>query len=323
MLELAEEWKYSDKKLKTEYCQLRAERSIALKRFNEEEADVAPEEADVAKVSDELDQLPAAPIKHRTALIYHFLVFVGETFFNALIFNIFGFEIWEAYGVAALMGLAVAIGAYFFGKLLRKESKNDTERIWSAVIPVLIFILIIAMSLLRAEYFREINSNPNTSFGVHMSMGIAMFAFIAINLVIFAAGTLISFMSFTKNETLLETLSNQYRNAIARLKKETKEAREAAIRFEKANREFIRAREVRRKEFDRLSAQAKTILTQAEYYVEVYRTANMEVRRDGKKPDCFKKHPAAIYLPVEFNPELLDWDCNDNPDLNLRNTQMN
>lgn len=321
--DVAEEWKEKDKKLKTTYCQARAERAIALKKFNEEEADVAPEEANVEEVSEELMRHQSAPIKHRTALLFHILVFIGEVFFNAIVFSIFGFEIWESYGVAAVMGIAITILAYFFGKFLKKENKNNIEKIWTIVIPVLAVIVIIAMSALRAEYFKEVNESADSAMGIHISMALTVFGFIAINLVIFGAGALISFMSFTKNETLLETLRKQYRNAISRLKKERREAADAARRFETADKNYIAAREIRRKEFDRLSVHAKTIKAQGEYLVEVYRTANMEVRRDSIKPECFKQQPIPILLPSEFNPDLLDWDCNDNPDLHLRNHQNN
>ena len=237
------------------------------------------------------------------------MVFIGEVFFNAIVFNIFGFEVYESYIAASVLGIALTILAYFFGKLLKKQIRTPLEGTMLLVLPLIAIAAIAAISILRAEYLAEIMSNPDTSFGIDMSPTLAGAMFIIINIAIFCAGALISYMSFTKDETYLETLKKQYKNALKRLKNERTEAMLASNRFEATNKAYIEARNRRQKEFERYFTHAKYLKSQIEFLIEVYRTANMEVRKDGLKPLCFKIAPEQIKIPLELNPENLDWDC--------------
>jgi len=307
--EVNEFWKSKDKQLKTRYCTTKAEREIALLKFKQEEADVAPEEANVEEVTEELMDFESAPIKHRTALFFHGIVFLCEVVFNSIVFNVFGAELWESIITAVGVSLGLTVFAYFLGKLMKKGEKTKTDIIWIYIIPIVTLGGIIAVSVIRSIYIGELMANPNTAFGIHMSVSLAAFLFALLNIVLFLGGVLISYMSFTHNERLLETIKKQYKNAILRLKKETAEAARASEEFEQTNNNYIRAKHERQKEFERHNANAKTIKAIAEYLVEAYRTANMEARRDSIKPLCFKRQPKQILLPPELLPENLDWDC--------------
>lgn len=151
--EVNEAWKQKDKQVKTNYCLAKNERHLALLQFQAEESDVAPEEANVEEITEELMNHPSAPITHRTALVFHFLVFVGEVFFNAIVFNIFGFEIWESYIVAAVLGIAISLLAYFFGKLLKKQEKTPIENGLVYTIPVIGMAVIVAISRSQLNSF--------------------------------------------------------------------------------------------------------------------------------------------------------------------------
>ena len=307
--EVNEFWKSKDKQLKTRFCTAKAEREIALLKFKQEESDVAPEEANVEEVSEELMNFESAPIKHRTAIFFHFIVFICEVIFNSIVFNVFGSEIWESIITAVGVSLALTVFAYFLGKLMKKGEKTTTDIIWIYLIPLVTMGGIIAVAVIRSIYIGELMENPDTEFGIHMSVNLAAFLFALLNIVLFLGGVLISYMSFTHNERLLETIKKQYAHAIARLKKETREVAIASAEFEQANNNYIRAKHERQKEFERHNANAKTIKAIAEYLVETYRTANMEARRDSIKPLCFKKQPDQIILPPELLPQNLDWDC--------------
>ena len=97
------------------------------------------------------------------------------------------------------------------------------------------------------------------------------------------------------------------RDAQRTLEREAKEHLEATQRYERAEDVQLRAQGVREKRFQRLQEQAIHEQQFCDVLIGAYRAANVEARRDGHKPDCFKKDPLKAHLPESL--AQLDSDC--------------
>ncbi|MBP6047767.1 MAG: hypothetical protein KA530_11890 [Ferruginibacter sp.] len=305
--EIAEVWKGKDRLLKANYCDILSQRERAFERFEKEEKEVAPEEANLRKIDEEMMNFPEPGIQHWIAVIFHFIIFASEIFFNAIVFNSFGFEHNDTIVVAGGLGLGFTLCAYSLGKLLKKDNKSKSDVLWIYVIPVIVLLALISVSVLRGSYLKDVEKITHVHFS--MSPFLASILFFFLNILLFGAGALISYASFSKDEGLRQTLKKRYRHAIKRLKKEKKEAKKAAEEFEEIDKKYMKAKHFRQKEFERLYTQAKTTKEIAEFLVSVYRVANMEKRADSIKPNCFKIPPRDIVLPEDILPANLDWNC--------------
>lgn len=306
--EIAEIWKGKDKILKTTYCDAKALRDRAYDKFLKEEKEIAPEEANLKRIDDEIMQFQEAGVPHWLAVIFHIILFASEVFFNSVVFQTYGFEKLEAILSAVGIGLALTFCAYNLGKYLKKENRTRIDTALIYVIPIVVVFGMIAISIMRGFYMLDVERITHVHFS--MSPKLATVMFFLLNIVLFVAGAIISYASFSKNEALKQTLKKRYKHAIKRLKKERKEAQTASINFEKEDKKYIKIKQVRQKEYERLYTQAKTVKETAEFLISVYRVANLEKRLDSIKPNCFKVPPREIFLPIELLPDQLDWDCN-------------
>lgn len=306
--DIAEKWKTADKKLKPQYCVAKEERDRTLKRFQEEETRVAPEEANVQKIDEERMAFQEPGIPHWLAVFFHVVLFTTEIFFNSVVFQSFGFEKIDAILSAVGIGLALTFLAYLLGKLLKKGNKSVTDSLFIYLIPAVVIFGLIAISVLRGFYMKDLEIITDIRFSISPNLAVVLFFFL--NIVMFLAGTIISYGSFSKDEELRNTLKKRYKHAIKRLKDEKEDAREASEAFEKADKAYIQIRNFRQKEYERHVMAAKTIKETAEHLISVYRAANQEKRLDGKKPLCFKKEPEQIQMHQnEDLPATLDWEC--------------
>ncbi|HNG72733.1 MAG TPA: hypothetical protein PLE56_12445 [Chitinophagales bacterium] len=304
--EIAESWKIADKKLKTAYCQAKAERESALEILEEEEDDVAPEEANLRKIEEERLAFVEPGIPHYIAVVFHIILFFTEVFFNSIVFQSFGLDKIDSISGAVGIGLALTLFAYVLGKLLKKENKSRLDVFLIYIIPIGVVLALIAISMLRGSYMKDVEAITHVHFSMHPYVAAVLFFFL--NVALFLAATAISYGSFSKNEELRNTLKKRYKHALKRLKTEKKELKIATDKFEIAEKQYIKCLHLRQKEFERHLNYAKTLKEQAEYLVSVYRVANLEKRFDGKKPDCFKVPQRTIQIH-DFIPPVLDTNC--------------
>jgi len=80
--------------------------------------------------------------------------------------------------------------------------------------------------------------------------------------------------------------------------------------YEQARIAYERAKHTRKEEFDHVAAKAKDLVKTVKWFISVYRTSNMEVRKDGKTPPCFNAPIPELPLPGDLHESSLDWDCN-------------
>ncbi len=93
------------------------------------------------------------------------------------------------------------------------------------------------------------------------------------------------------------------------MRKEGSEHEHAVRRYEKARKNFERVRHRRKEVFDYRVAEALDLIKEIKLLISIYRSANMEIRKDACTPPCFKKTIPEVQLPDGFRGNALDWNC--------------
>jgi len=133
--------------------------------------------------------------------------------------------------------------------------------------------------------------------------------FVVINVAVFFVAVVISYEGCHPNQSLYNTLRNRYAEAQKSFSKESKEAKAAAARRAQAEKRYNAAFHARQKTFERIVQEAEQCKESNDWFIEVYRRANLEVRRNPDVPASFKLQPREAIIPESL--KSLDWDCDE------------
>lgn len=309
MQSLAEEWKAMDEKLKPEYCQAEAERGIAKETYEKEAGEEKTALGVYEKASEAFLKVPSPPLSPSWMRFWLFVIAIGEFPLNAVVFQVLGQSRAETYLVAAFIGIFFPLAAHAFGKSLRQENKSKTDQVLVALSPLFVLAILTGLGFVRAKFFEALELQQ--LLGITVTPTQATVLFIVINIAVFFVAVVISYQGSHGNEAEYNTLQKAFMHALNRLGKESGEAKAAAERLTRAEERFQKALHRRHKSFEKIAEQAKHIKETNDWFVSVYRFANMEARRNPANPECFKKPPAEAKIPDSL--QNLDWDCPKTP----------
>ncbi|MDZ7743483.1 MAG: hypothetical protein U5Q03_17530 [Bacteroidota bacterium] len=67
--------------------------------------------------------------------------------------------------------------------------------------------------------------------------------------------------------------------------------------------------EKRENEFKEYCIKVENVVEKYQYYISVYRDANLSIRKSAVTPPCFKNRPLALEVPPVFESRTLNWIC--------------
>jgi hypothetical protein len=304
MQQLATQWMKEDGKLKGPYCTARAEYARAYDELTREDKETKEAADAFAQAKRSLFDLGVPHLSPSWALFWLLIIGVSELPLNGLVFQIFGDDLRLTLLLALGLGVSIPITAHFFGRSLRHEHKTTTDVWLLLVTPLVMFLVLLGVAVARSRFFEGLEA---LRVELPMTPGLAVFVFLIINVGLFFAAAVLSYEAAHPDRKSYNTLRLKVRDAQRTLERETKEHREAALRYERAERALERARATREKRFEQLREHARHEKEYCDVLIGAYRIANVEARRDGRKPECFCSDPLEAKLPEIFG--RLDTKC--------------
>lgn len=309
--ELSRQWEVEDRKLFPEYCRKVTYRANLRKTSARESKEAEEAKEYMLKAKQELDAFDDPAINSLSEKLLILFFFIIEIPFNAVIFSIFGTGKTETFIMASGTAMVISVLAYFFGKKLKMHPKTLIDRIILLILPVLALGVLTAVSVLRSVLFGtvqqfniiKINLNPDT----------AAIIFVAINMALFFAAMLVTYAATRPDHKKYITKRRMFRDAKAIYKKALRDEEHVLEELADAEEALAEAYNKRAKTFAIYCEEAARLADMMEWYIGVYRTANVEARLDGKTPDCFKKPPVKIHIPDNLIESNITWDCQQLP----------
>ena len=304
MQRLATQWMKEDGKLKGPYCTARAACSRAYDALIREVKEGKTAADAFAQAKKELFDLGAPHLSPGWALFWLLIIGASELPLNGLVFQIFGEDLGLTLLLALGLGVSIPITAHFFGRSLRHEHKTTTDVWLLLATPLVMFLVLVGVAVARSRFFEGLEA---LRVELPMSPAVAVFVFLIINVGLFFAAAVLSYEAAHPDGKSYNTLRLKVGDARRMLERETKEHREAALRYERAAETLERAQATREKRFEQLREQARHEKESCDVLIGAYRIANVEARRDGRKPECFNTDPLEAKLPESFR--QLDSEC--------------
>jgi len=163
-------------------------------RLNDEEA----ARKQLEEIKNKLSTSGNPPIKDWVIGLILFVIFIAEIALMAPVLSIFGEVRLMTYIMASGIGLAIPIGAHCVCKVIRWEIKSGKDIALAAMIILSVFITIIGIAIIRADYLSYIFSSYNTNIKITAKTAAAIF--ISINLFLFFLVSFISYLGRHKND---------------------------------------------------------------------------------------------------------------------------
>jgi hypothetical protein len=301
---IAEEWRAADEKLKADYCRAQAERKQAKEQYDKEAQEATAAMGVYQKASEELAKISSPALSPSWMIFWLIVIGIGEFPLNAIVFDILGHERTETYLVAAFIGIFFPLAAHVFGSALRQEIKSTTDKVLTAIAPVVVLAFLAVIGFLRAKFFETLKLQE--LLGITVTPTQATILFIVINVAVFFVAAVISYEGTHANRKEYKTLRRKLKEAFRSLKKESAEAKAAATRLAKAEEWYQQALHRRQKNFERVAERARLIKENNDWLIQVYRDANVEARRNASTPACFKEPPIEAQIPAGL--QNLDWN---------------
>jgi len=208
------------------------------------------------------------------------LITIPEFMLNKFFFKTHGEA--EIYNWALALGIGIMFGtlAHTLGINLRKIKLSKKYIVISSVITGIAITGIVAMSILRSNYFND--NSPGT-----------IFAYGAINLLLFAG---LTFLSFTKHKLVEKEYKNALRGKI-----------KAEKNLHKWQDKLNDAKSRRQKGFDFHKHRAIMQEDFIHWLCNIYWTKNFRTRKDG----CFEELSKLPSLSIPNELLDLEWDKNE------------
>jgi hypothetical protein len=305
--DIAEKWKEADRDLKPAYCRSLAELANAQVQMEKDEKEIMPAKKKMDIAYEKLQELPVPEKSVKWELAWMIFFALVELPLNAIVFSIMGASKFETYIMALVIGLGIPLAAYLTGNLLKREPKQPITIFGIIGLMITVSCVIFGLAIFRTALFNTMQQHAILK--IDISPVAASFGFVFINMLVFMIATVISHMSAHKDPATYKKRRAQYEDTREKYEEEVEDLDESTADFERKEALFQQLKQKRKKKFESLIAEAIDIRETFEWLIEVYRTANMEARDDGIKPECFKKEPKIIQLPPILQEANLDWDC--------------
>jgi len=296
-------WKTLDAKLKSEFCDAKKEDTRADKELEQltKEKESSFEEYKTAKEKLNEFKPPALDKNWEFALLI--IIGISELFINRLIFQLFGENELFTNIFSVGIGVVIPLLAFWFGYLLRQQSKSTTEKALLLVIPLGALAVMYVISVLRTAVFE--GTGIVRMLKLDLSDTQLTILFYIINIVFFIGATVISYFASHPQGEIYKQAKNIFKTALNEFKEDEKEVKEAANRCEKTESRLEKITHKRAKIHQKLLAEAMTIKESAEWLMKSYKSMNLRYRQDF--PDCFKQQHQAPEIPDLL--QYLDWNC--------------
>jgi hypothetical protein len=237
------------------------------------------------------------------------IIGLAEFPINAIVFEVVGEELWLTYIMAAGLGVLIPLFAHFFAEPLKQTTKSVWDKVLIVLSPMVLLGLLAFIGVFRAKYL-EI-AEEQGGLDIHLTPAQSTVLFILVNLTFFFVAVLISYAGSYPDKPEHKLRKRKLVEARRVLQRESSEAVSAGQGLEKAEQVLQRAKNVRQKEFESYVARANSLKENNDFYVALYRAANMAARESRGKPPCFNRDPRAAQIPPVLKPNALDWDCED------------
>jgi len=303
----SEAWKDYDLKAKPQYCQAKREFELAQDAWVDACYGVEPVRAAYDRAKLRYDSLPVPAWPAWAEWVVTILAIALEGPGLAYAYQLMGASLLETYLMAALAVITVPFAAVLWGQKLRKSEHTGFDRGMLIAIPAVFMVALIGFTMVRVGVFEA--AKLAEAFETTLSNGAVSAIFFTVNLLSFMLCSVVSYRSGHKNPEEHRRLSLHLSEASTLLEQETKDVNQTKAQRDKAELNFLRMREVRRKEFEGIQVEAINLIEQTEYLIQVYRTHNINARPDRKAPPCFLGPMRIVQLPKELQTEALDWDC--------------
>lgn len=251
----------------------------------------------------DINRLPIAYIPHWLYVLFALVICIGEIPLNALIFSMFGESIVMNYTMAAVVGIAIVMGAHFIGIKFREHGKgfSFSNAIKAMVILALIITLFYGIAIMRQVMLGEMKED----FGLTDVLVDVSFQFFWVNIAILFAAIIVSYLAHDSIPGY-ERLFDDYNRAKRRLHRamSKKEVRLAKIN-QQHTRDLYKAeralnygledgRQIRG-HYDEILLEGQGRQREVKglmfELVAIYRQENLAHRKDGAIPKAFNTLP--------------------------------
>lgn len=304
---IAEQWDTEDEKLFTRYCKNLTIRNNLRADHKEDRQEVAAAKSQLEKAAAALEEIEQPSISSKFEIAFLIFLFIVEIPFNAVIFSLFGVELWESIIMATGTAAVISVSAYGFGLKLKIHPKTLTDKLLIIVIPVLITGALLSISILRAKLFEA--AQEKAILKINLTPDTAAIIFVAINFILFMAAFLVTYAATRPNHKFWRTKRNIFREARKAYRNALKSSEETWEELADAEENVITSKSHRSKRHEVYCEEARTIAESAQWLSQVYRRANMETRHDSIEPACFQIPPRTIDIPVSLREGNITWDC--------------
>ncbi|MDI6794534.1 MAG: hypothetical protein QME81_16980, partial [bacterium] len=264
---ITQEWAEEDKAL-YQSCRDAEDR---YKRTEENKKKEVPEHKEASdryeEAKEEFNKQPMPHISSAFGLFLIGIITVGECFFNALVFNIFGQSQIHTWIMAFGVMIAIPWCARFTGKTLRLKDKSATDII-IMVIGVSAVIAVLAVIALLREKFLEAMKVSET-MGIELEPSSMGLSFFVINLLFFVAMFTIEYEKAHKDPEAYKKAKKALKEAKKGVKKEGGEAKASVRGFEEAQREFNEAHSSRTHKFEEIKLSAASGRNQTNFGLQI------------------------------------------------------
>jgi len=303
--EIYNKWAEKDRRLKGIYCKALENYNKAKERLDKESAEAQQSYKEYNDALDKLHQMGKPELSSFWKYFWLIIFALGEFPLNGLVFSIFGAGRIETYIMALVICISIPLAAHFIGKVFKQKEKKDTSMFFSIILILIVFLGLISIAILRAEYLSEMFKE----IGIKgISPTFAGFIFVIINLVIFAVATFISYEGSHPQAEEYSNLKHLVKEKKKKFEKEYPEAEQAQNNYNRAYKQLQDAKTEREAWCKKWRGEAEKLKEVCELYAQVYRTENLRARGSNSTP---KWATLDLLSPDISIPDIkeLDWDC--------------
>lgn len=303
----ARTWRELDIGLKEKFCLALDELDRAKESFEKETREAEEAAKELRDAQEQVLKMEPPVFSRRFVFITLALIGACEFSLNAVVFQILGAGLIATYLAAGIIGLALILGAHWFGSRLHQTEKTMTDKALIEMGPLVFLALLGVVGFLRGKFFSA--EAKLGLLGIKLTPHEAMALFFVINVALFFVASVISYEGAHPQKSLYGMRQNRLRVATKLFHRESAEARVSVNRLERARQGFHHSRVLRQKTFDRLVENASATKEQADWFVSLYRASNLQVRSDGVVPPCFEKPAGKVKIAATFTKGEIEWEC--------------
>jgi hypothetical protein len=248
------------------------------------------------------EQFYALSMPAISAKLFWFLfiiIGISEFIFNGVVFLVLGQSKIETYLMVAGVVLALLWTAEILGRKLRIEKKSSLDIAIITALGLAGVGIFTVIAMLRGKFFEA--TRVAEAMGIQWDINSITLIFFIINLGLYVFMAVLGYEAGHKNPSEYRRLKRNFDEATRTLRNEAGDFEEAAEKLANAKIEFNKAHAEREHEFEKFKAEAEKERDIWMWLIQVYRSSNMEARRNKTKPISFKNDPEELVkIPGEF-----------------------